>query len=193
MAAQHPANSAAPPASTVLAVRASEYGAWLAPARFSALPREEIERLHGCVDVMGVERALANADPTYLPLRSLTVVHYNYSWLTLGDAPPRSLGLENELPATAQPPAFLDAALQRLTQRAVETQLSLPECEWRLVGLLHDTQLVLVYLARLRRVWSGAQLRDGTSLSPRTSGELRLARDEFDSRSQTLIGYLDAF
>ena len=192
MAAEHPAKTAAQSPSVVLAVRASDYAEQLAPARFSALPREEIERLHGSLDVIAVDRALAQANAAYLPLLALTTVHYNYSWLTFGTSP-RSLGLVSELPASAQPPAFLDTALQRLAQRALDAQLVLPECEWRLVGLLHDTQLVLVYVARLLRPFRGAQLRDGTLLSACNSGELRLARDELDSWSQTLIDHLDAF
>lgn len=179
----------------VLAVRASDFAEQLAPAAFHGLPREEIERLHGSLEVVG---AAPDAGLALLPLQVMTVVHHNYAWLTFGETP-RQLGVARPLLASSGEPApFLDPAYQELARRALEAQLSLPECEWRLVGLLHDTQpesaaLVMVYVARLRRAWRDPGHADRAGALLCGSGELRLSRAEFDTRSQTLIDHLHAF
>ncbi len=177
---------------TRLAVRASDYMEHFDDARFLGLPREELERLHDSIEVLSIERREAEANLTYLPLHVLVALHYNYAWLTFGRVP-RSLGIASALAGADEPPPFLDAAFQRLAGTAVEKRLTLPACEWRLAGLLHDEQLALVYVARLRQPWRGANQLDDAPIQICGNGELQLSRAEFDPWSQRLIDNLHAF
>jgi hypothetical protein len=176
----------------VLAVRAEEYVKHVGVRRFAALPREEIERLYGSVELHALERDALNRTPGYLPLVTYTASHYNYTWLTYQHAQQRSLGVSGFVLADGEPPLFLDASLQVSARREMERAeaLSAP-AEWRLAGLINDDQrLGLVYIAKLRQRWSPAQHRSAGHVQCCNNGELLAERRQFESWSQLLIDNL---
>jgi hypothetical protein len=170
----------------ILVVRAEEYVQQVGSRAFVGLPREEAERLHGCVEVLAIDRGRAAAEPSFLPLLTFTAIHYNYSWLTF-EAGPRSLGIRAPLYADGEAPSFLDDALQASAQRAVESAIALGEpCQWRLAGLIQQDALGLVYVARLPR-------RIESTLRSSGHGELSMEREQFEPWSRLLIDNLHAF
>lgn len=76
----------------VLAVRAEAYVQQVGARPFIGLPKEEIDRLHGSIEVLVLDRAAAMLDATYLPIQTYSAIHYNYSWLTFVREP-KSLGI----------------------------------------------------------------------------------------------------
>ena len=140
----------------VLAVRANEYLERVGSARFVALPREEIDRLYGSVELHLLAGGRHGVDERagYLPLVTFSAAHYNYTWLTYRRAP-RSLGVSGVILAEGDPSPFLGESLQSSARREMERAevLSVP-AEWRLAGLINDgQQLGLVYVAKLRQRW----------------------------------------
>jgi len=169
----------------VLVVRADEYKQLLGEHAFIGLPREEVERLYGGLEVHAMERAVVERDDELLALVTLTALHYNYSWLSI-EGRPRSLGIVGELLAEGEPPLFLDESLGQVAQRSLASFIEPPDAaQWRLAGLIRARRLALVYVARLRQ--PGVVPREGSRV--RFSGhlELRAARAEFDHFSQLLI------
>lgn len=136
-------------------MRSDEYLKHVGSRPFAALPREEIERRYGSVEVRVLDRGAVGERSDYLPLVTYTAAHYNYTWLTYQRAQ-RSLGVSGLVPADGEPPLFLDESLQSSARREMERAavLSAP-VEWRLAGLINDGQrLGLVYIAKLRQRWS---------------------------------------
>lgn len=178
----------------VLAVRAEEYTEQVGARPFIGLPEEELERLHATVEVLVLDRAQATHDPAYLPLRTFTAIHYNYSWLTFVRSP-KSLGIGAWIEAASgDPPAFLDHAFESVARREIENAVVLQApCEWRLAGLIHDGQLGLVYVARLRQRAVEARDPARDRLRFYGNGELSFDRAAFDAWSQLLIDNLHAF
>jgi len=175
----------------VLAVRADEYLARVGSQRFVALPREEIERLYGGVELHVRGRDALDESSGYLPLVTCTAAHYNYTWLTYQRAQ-RSLGVSGFVFADGDPPLFLAESLQVSARREIERAeaLSAP-AEWRLAGLINDDQRVgLVYIAKLRQRWSAEQYRGIVPVHCCNNGELRMERDQFEPWSQLLIDNL---
>ncbi len=175
----------------ILAVRADEYLAHVGPQRFAALPREEIERLYGRVELHVLERDAPDQGSGHLPLVTYTAAHYNYTWLTYQRAQ-RSLGVSGFVLADGEPPLFLDESLQSSARREMERAevLSAP-VDWRLAGLINDGhRLGLVYVARLRQRWSPEQDRSAVRVQCCNNGELLTERREFEPWSQLLIDNL---
>jgi hypothetical protein len=175
----------------VLAVRAEEYLERVGVRRFAALPREEIERLYGSVELHVLGRDALTRTSGYLPLVTYTASHYNYTWLTYQRAQ-RSLGVSGFVLADGEPPLFLDDSLQLSARREMERAeaLSAP-AEWRLAGLINDEQrLGLVYIAKLRQRWSPEQHRSAVHVRCCNNGELLAERRQFESWSQLLIDNL---
>ena len=175
----------------ILAVRADEYLEHVGSKRFVALPREEIERLHGSVELHVLGRDALNQSSGYLPLVTYTAAHYNYTWLTYQRAQ-RSLGVSGYVLAGSEPPLFLDESLQSSAHREMERAeaLSAP-AEWRLAGLINDDQrLGLVYIAKLRQHWSPEHNRSAVRVQCCNSGELLMQRRQFEPWSQLLIDNL---
>ena len=175
----------------VLAVRADEYLEHVGLQRFVALPREEIERLYGSVELHVLRRDALNQSSGYLPLVTYTVAHYNYTWLTYQHAQ-RSLGVSGFVFADREPPLFLDESLQLSARREMERAeaLSAP-ADWRLAGLINDGQrLGLVYIARLRQQWSPEQNRSALRVQRCNNGDLLTERRQFEPWSQLLIDNL---
>jgi hypothetical protein len=172
----------------VLAVRADEFLARVGSQRFAALPREEIERLYGSVELHALGRDVLDQTPDYLPLVTYAAAHYNYTWLTYQRAQ-RSLGVSGLVLADSDPPLFLDESLQSSARREMERAeaLSAP-VDWRLAGLINDGQrLGLVYIARLRQRWSPEQNRSAVRVQCCNNGELLMNRRQFEPWSQLLI------
>lgn len=177
----------------VLAVRAEEYLQQVGAPPFIGLPKEEIERLHASVEVLVLDRATATLDATYLPIRTYSAIHYNYSWLTFVRGP-KSLGIGDVVRAEAEAPAFLDRALEAIARREVERAVELQApCEWRLAGLIRDGQLGLVYVGRLRQRAVAARNPARDRLQFCGNGELLFDRASFEPWSQLLIDNLQAF
>jgi hypothetical protein len=175
----------------LLAVRADEYLEQVGSRRFAALPREEIERLHGSVELHVLRRDALNRSSGYLPLVTYTVAHHNYTWLTYQRAQ-RSLGVSGFVLADSAPPLFLDESLQLSARREMERAevLSAP-AEWRLAGLINDDQrLGLVYIAKLRQRWSPEQSQSAVGVRCCNNGELLTERRQFEPWSQLLIDNL---
>jgi hypothetical protein len=168
-----------------LAVQREEYLQHVSPEPFIGLPREELERLHGAIPVLALEQP----DSLCLPLTAYAAVHHNYTWLTGLDGA-GSLGKRVALPATGEPPVFLDEPLHKLARQQLEAAaLPAEPSEWRCAGLLRDdTQVALVYVVRLRQ-------RPNAAPNSNVLGntELRFGRADFDAFSQLLIDNLHAF
>jgi hypothetical protein len=177
----------ATPTQVVLAVRTEHYVQQVSPLPFIGLPREEIERLHGAVEVLALDRV----DTNHLPLSAYAAVHYNYAWLTGLDGP-NTLGKRVPLYATGEPPLFLDDALHALARNELEAagMPSAVPCDWRCAGLLHhDGVLALVYIVRLRQRWAESTDKNLRVVS---NGELQTERKSFDAFGQLLIRNLPA-
>jgi hypothetical protein len=175
----------------ILAVRADEYLERVGSQPFKALPREEIERLYGHVELHAVGRDALDQSSGYLPLVSFTAAHYNYTWLTYQRAQ-RSLGVSGFVLADGEPPLFLDASLQSSARREMDRAevLSAP-AEWRLAGLINDGhRLGLVYMAKLRQRWSPEHNRSAVRVQCCNNGELLTERRAFEPWSQLLIDNL---
>jgi hypothetical protein len=172
----------------IVAVRAGEYLQRVGSQRFVALPREEIERLYGSVELHVPGRDALDESSGYLPLVTYTAAHYNYTWLTYQRAQ-RSLAVSGFVLADGEPPLFLDESLLWSARREMERAraLSAP-VEWRLAGLINDgQQLGLVYIAKLRQRWSPEQNRSAVRVQCCNNGELRMERRQFEPWSQLLI------
>jgi hypothetical protein len=172
-------------------VRVDEYLEQVGPRRFAALPREEIERLHGSLELHVLERDAPGQSAGYLPLVTYTAAHYNYTWLTYQRAQ-RSLGVSGFVLADGEPPLFLDESLQLSARRDMErAEVSSAPADWRLAGLINDGhQLGLVSIARLRQRWSPEQNRSAVRVQCCNNGELLTERHEFEPWSQLLIDNL---
>jgi hypothetical protein len=169
----------------VLAVRTEDYVQQVSPLPFVGLPREEIERLHGAIDVLALDRP----DTTCLQLSAYAVIHYNYAWLTGLDGP-GTLGKRVSLHASGELPLFLGDALHSLARAEIEVA-GLPRApsDWRCAGLIHhEHQLALVYVVRLRQRWA----EHDAALRVVSNGELQTERRSFDSFGQLLIKNLPA-
>jgi hypothetical protein len=164
----------------VLVVRASDYLREVGAAPFIGLPREEIERLHGAVEVLSVSRDQTAADAGFMPLVAFVVTHHNYTWLTQPGAP-RSLGVRAQLATSSEPPLFLDPELKALAVDQVDQGC-------RLAGLVRGEELGLVYVVRRRERWPEAADRSRLL----GNGDLRSERAAFDPWSQLLIDNLSA-
>jgi len=167
----------------MLAVRRSDYVQQVTPLPFIGLPREEIERLHGVIEVL----ASGATDGDLLPLTAYAAIHYNYAWLT-GLGGPRTLGKRVSLHAAGEPPLFLDDELLSQARRELEAS-GLPDapCDWRCAGLIHhEAQLALVFIVRLRQRWTEPNLRVANNT------ELQFGRARFDAFGQLLIDNLPA-
>ena len=86
-------------------MRADEYLERVGSRRFAALPREEIERLYGSVEVRVLERGALEESSNYLSFVTYTAAHYNYTWLTYQRAQ-RSLGVSGSCSPTVSPRCF---------------------------------------------------------------------------------------
>jgi len=84
---------------------ADEYLERLGSRRFAALPREEVERLYGSVEVRALERGALEESADYLSLVTYTAAHYNYTWRTNQRAQP-SLGVSGVMLADGEPRCF---------------------------------------------------------------------------------------
>jgi hypothetical protein len=168
----------------ILAVRAHDYAQQVSPLPFIGLPREELERLLGAVEVL----SLAKPEPGYLPLTAYAALHYNYRWLAELDGP-GSLGKQVPLHTTAEPPLFLDDKLHNLA-RTTLAAAGLPDvpCDWRCAGIAqHADTLALVYVVRLRQRWEQQTLR------VISSGELQTDSAAMDPIAQLISQNLSAF
>lgn len=171
----------------VLAVRAQDYVQHVTPRPFIGLPREELERLHGAIEVVVHD----GTDARFLPLSAYAVIHYNYVWLTGLDGP-GSLGKRVPLHANAEPPLFLDDALHAHAREELE-DAGLPSApsDWRCAGLIHHaSQLALVYIVRLRQRWTEDPATP--HLRVVSNGELQTERASYDALAQHLIDNLPA-
>jgi hypothetical protein len=177
----------------ILAVREDEYLDRVGPARFAALPREEIERLYGSVELHVLGRDALVERSGYLPLVTYTATHYNYTWLTYQRAE-RSLGVSGFVLADGKSPLFLDESLQSSARLEMERAkvVSAP-VDWRLAGLINDSErLAVVYIARLRQHWSPEQNRSAVRVQCCNNGELLTERRQFEPWSQLLIDNLSS-
>lgn len=177
----------------VLAVRAADYLEHVGANRYVGLPREELERLYGSVEVHALTAdELGRQSASYLTLMTYTVVHYNYTWLTFERAE-RSLGLAVtvSVPSGAEPPLFLDDVFERTARRSLEeSKVVSSPVDWRLAGLIYEGQLGLAYIARLRQHWSPEENRSDARVKRCNNGELQTDRRQFDAGSQILIDNL---
>jgi hypothetical protein len=170
-----------------LAVRTEDYVQQVSPLPFVGLPREELERLYGAIEVLAPDRP----DASCVQLAAYAVIHYNYAWLTGLDGP-GTLGKRVTLHASGEPPLFLDDALHALARAELEAA-GLPNApsEWRCAGLIHhDEQLALVYVVRLRQRW--VESAAAPDLRVVSNGELQTERKTFDGFGQHLIRNLPA-
>lgn len=172
-----------------LAVRADDYVQHVSPLPFIGLPREEIDRLHGAVELFAVEGAEAGL----LPLAAYAAIHYNYSWFTGLDGP-GSLGKLVPLYAAGEPPLFLDDALLALGRHELEAAgLPRAPCDWRCAGLIHHQgRLALVFIVRLRQRWVDNTEGSAAILRVVNNGELLFERASYDAFGQLLIQNLPA-
>lgn len=193
----------------VLVVRTDELKQRLPVQRFKALPAEEIERLHASVEVLALDRDLAERDPGFKQLVACSAVHHNYTWLThahdgRGVLPAksggRSLLINQHLRADGQVPLFLDEQLAAGAACAVAAAVVIPDrFHLRLAGLIDDdrdeysrSHLGLVYVVHLTRP-GVARREDGIDgIACCGMGELQQLRDQFEPWSQILIDHLDA-
>ena len=175
----------------ILAVRTAEYLQQVGTQRYAGLPREEIERLYASVELHALTSdELTRESSSYLPVVTYTAVHYNYTWLTYERAE-RSLGVSGPVYSEGEPPLFLDESLELAARRELENaRVVAAPVDWRLAGLIHDGQLGLVYIARLRSHWSPEQNRSAGRVTCCNSGELKTERHRFEPWSQLLIDNL---
>jgi hypothetical protein len=181
---------------TVAAVRSVDFQGLVRRVPFLALPREEIDRLHGAIEVLAVDDETLRHTGELSILHSDIAIHHNYSWLTFpGPGNQRTLLLSTALAAEGPVPLFLGEELAVWARRRVEQRLNLTGgCEVRLAGILQDVdgwrpvpRVGLLSVARLtaRTATFGAECCGNF--------ELRQARSRFDPRSQVVIDHLEAF
>lgn len=157
------------------------------------MPREEVERLHGGVDVLR-----AGETEHCLPLFALCVAHYNYSWLVVGSgACARSVCLSAPLTAAdGELPSFLDERMAAVAHEAVDGYIaSRGDYTLRCAGLLRAAAapaLGVVYVARLHRRGRECLAPHATHAEFWGNGELLQRREQFDPNSQILIANLTA-
>jgi hypothetical protein len=179
-------------AERILAVSVADYLEQVGPNRYVGLPREEIERLYGSVQVHARSPEELRRDKGYLPLVTFTVIHYNYTWLAFERAQ-RSLGLTATVCSHGTTPPFLDDAFARTARRSLEEAgIVSGAVDWRLAGLIRESQLGLVYIARLRQHWSPHENRSGLRVVRCNNGELQTEQRRFDAWSQLLIANLSS-
>jgi hypothetical protein len=178
-----------------LAVGAREFHAFVRAVPFVALPREEIDRLYGAIEVLAVDDDALRTSAGLLALHGYIAVHHNYTWLTFPRHDgQRTLLLSAALPADGPAPLFLGDELSLWARRTVEGRLRFSGgYEVRLAGILQDAESAyvppragLLWIARLAsRIASGEAECLGNV-------ELRVARSQFDARSRVVIDHLAA-
>lgn len=168
-------------------VRAEDYVREVGERPFIGLPREEIDRLYGAIEVLHAE------EEGCLRLATFSAIHFNYAWLTY-PREQQTLGITAPIPREGETPVFLDRAFEQFARRAVASAVVLDEAwQWRMAGLINDgQQLGLVYIVRLRQRELEPRALERASLRFSGNGELRFARAEFEPWSQLLIDNLDA-
>ena len=193
----------------VLVVRSDELPRPLVGQRFKALPEEEILRHHGSVEVVALDRNLAEGDPSYRQLVTCTALHHNYRWLThahpstgdaLASAHQRSLIVSDVIRAGDRTPLFLDDRFAVAAACTVDGAVLIAGgYDLWLAGLIDNacnefgrTPLGLVYVARLKQ--PGAAPRDPgiSDIAFCGNGDLRIEHDRFEPWSRILIDHLDA-
>ena len=185
-----------------LVVRVRELEAVIGDRPFLALPKEEVARLYGTVQLHEGSASDA-ADPGLLSVGTVTVVHRNYVWQTFtadeAGLPGRSLGLASPCLRAKSPAVFLDDDLSADSRRTIAPRLETASYELRLAGLLVEAVVVpgtrwlrLVYVAKLHRsfrdCWRAAP-GDGPQMG---SGELRGRHMEFEPTARVLIDNLSS-
>jgi hypothetical protein len=179
----------------ILAVRSTEFQALVRGVPFVALPREEIDRLHGAIEVLAVDHDTLGREADLLALDSYIAIHHNYSWLTFPRRDGRRTLLLSAVLSTDGPaPLFLGEEFVVSAGREVERRLALnAACEVRLAGILQETggtrpspRVGLLSIARLSGRLPGYEGERCGNV------ELRQARSQFDSCSQVVIDHLEA-
>lgn len=182
------------PPTLILAVRRHEFRALVRPVPFVALPREEIERLHGAIEVLAVDLATVDRADDVSALHSHIAIHHNYSWLTFRCPDGRRTLLRSTALTTEGPaPLFLGDEVVGVAQRQAEAHLGFSDgCAVRVAGILQDFEdgrppsVGVLSIARLTgRITMPAAECCGHM-------ELRMTRHEFDARSQVVIDHLAA-
>lgn len=181
-----------------LAVRATGLYQQVGRRPFVALPREEIERFHGAVDLCGVPAGALAADPDLLQVGTLAVIHRNYVWRA-GPSAAGALSLATY--GTCHPGVhsgvFLGEGFAAAARRSLDPVLPAEAYELRLAALLVHALIEpearwvrLVYVARLRQAFRDAcrpGAEEGTQLG---HGDLDERRGDLDPVSRTLLDNL---
>jgi predicted NUDIX family phosphoesterase len=195
---------------TVLAVRAEDLETVMKCRRFLALPREEVEHHFGSIEVMEVERTVAESATAFTQLVAFTAVHFNYSWVTYSTVPSEfdttehagvALGVRASICGNGSEHLFLDEYGLGISAASLAERLLIPDKpDLRLAGLLrHDSRIAggarlgLVYVARLRQRVVESRGRGLGEIRLHGAGDLLERYDDFDAWSQAIIDNLQAF
>jgi hypothetical protein len=162
-----------------LALSPRALAAQLGARPFVALPREEIERHYACVE-------LEVPGPGLAEIEIVAAFHHNHAWLTHRGP---SLVLRHPLAwPERDPPLFLDEAIDRVAEQLVAPTIA-PDLltSWRLVGIIQDDGVGLVYVGRLKE-----RLPPSSAHGVSGPGDLAHDRARYGPWSQILIEHIDA-
>ena len=195
----------------ILVVRTAELREHFDFQGFLQLSEQRVQEFYDSVDVQGMDRDLAETDPTFKQLVAYSVVREGDQFLTylrgkdLGEARlhgNRSIGIGGHIERKDhQFNLFLDDHLKAAAIREIDEEIIISdEYDLELTGLLNDdsndvgsVHLGLVYLVSL----------DGQEVNKRERGiaqmkfdsieELKSRKEQFETWSQILIDNIEAF
>jgi len=178
-----------------LALRTADLEATLSFERFAGLPREEVERLEGSIELLALDEAAVRAGQQ-LPIFLLVAMHHNYRWL-VHTRPLRSLHVTAPLLAGAAPQlGFLDAGMAQAACDLVDGLVpARRDYDLRCAGLVRGPEaagLAVLYLARLNRRVEDCLAPGLAQIALAGNGDLLLERAEFNATSRVLIDHLAA-
>jgi predicted NUDIX family phosphoesterase len=195
----------------ILVVRSAELREHFDFQGFLQLSGQRVQEFYDSVDVRGMERDLAETDPTFKQLVAYSVVRRGDQFLTylrgkdLGEARlhgNRSIGIGGHIERKDhQFNLFLDDHLKAAAIREIDEEIIISdEYDLVLTGLLNDdsndvgsVHLGLVYLVSLEGQEVNKRERGIAQMKFDTMDELRSRREQFETWSQILIDNIEAF
>jgi hypothetical protein len=187
---------------TFQTIKATDFDKIIRKRPFIALPREEIDRLYGSIEVHPVNmNGCANNYET-IRLFLFVAAHYNYSWITIRNKNDNtfSLGFSSPLLSSYNGDIFLDESIITEAQKIFNDNVRV-NCQFdiKMSGLLYQEsiesgspRLGVSCVCRLRQSNQVALAHEAYEIVTMSNGELIQKQSQFDSRSKIIIDHIDA-
>jgi len=194
---------------SILVVRSEELKEHVDFQGFLPLDSERVHALYDALEVIPMDRDLAEEDPTYKQFVAYSAIKAEQGWLAyvrgkgLGEARlhgNRSMGIGGHIDAGDHASLFIGDHLMTAAHREIDEEISVAgDYSLRLAGLLNDdsnevgkVHIGLVYVAQVSADSISKRERGIAQLRFMDEQELQQKYSEFETWSQILIDNLSA-